>query len=113
MNFVRGVLVTLLFAGLLVFILTNDSRVIVNLWGMRQVELALSLVIAAAFLIGFVPMWLKGMADRTLLKRKLARLEAQLGSSETALAQARTELLRPPSAIQPQSIPQTAPPPGT
>lgn len=112
MNFVRGVLVTLLFAGLAVFVLTNDSRVIVNLWGIRQVEVALALVIAAAFLIGFVPIWLKAMAERTLLKRKLARLEGQLGVSETALAQARTELLRPP-AVHAQAIPQTAPPPGT
>lgn len=120
MNFIRGVLVTLLFAGLAVFVLTNDSRVIVNLWGVRQVELALALVIAAAFLIGFLPMWLKGLTERTMLKRRIARLENQLGSSETALAQARTELLRPADAdamarpvVHPQAIPQSAPPPGT
>ena len=112
MNFVRGVLVTLLFAGLAVFVLTNDDRVIVNLWGLRQVELALALVIVIAFLVGFVPIWLKGMAERTLLKRKIARLEATLGTSETALAQARTELLRP-APVHPQTIPQPAPPPGT
>jgi len=113
MNFIRGVLVTLLFAGLAVFVLTNDQRVTVNLWGLHR-DMALAMVIAGSFLIGFLPPWLKGIADRTLLKRKVAKLEANLGTSETALAKARTELLRPPSAaMQPQTIPQPCPPPGT
>lgn len=126
MNFVRGVLVTLLFAGLAVFAFTNDQRVTVNLWGMRQLDLALALVVAGSFLIGFVPIWLKAMAERGLLKRKLTRLEGEVGQLQTQLGQARTELLRPPGAtqaepappaaepvspMQPQAIPQ-APPPG-
>jgi uncharacterized integral membrane protein len=113
MNFVRGVLVTLLFAGFAVFVLTNDQRVTVNLWGIQR-EMALALPIIFAFLIGFLPMWAKALTERTLLKRKLTKLEATLGRTETDLAQARTELLRPPAAApQPQTIPQPAPPPGT
>lgn len=120
MNFIRGVLVTLLFAGLAVFVLTNDQRVTVNLWGFRQLDLALALVIAAAFLIGFVPIWLKAMAERGFLKRKLAKAEADVTQLQAQLGQARTELLRPPGATAtpvpadaplPQAIPQ-APSPG-
>ena len=126
MNFVRGVLVTLLFAGLVAFMLLNEQRVTVNLWGMRELDLALALVIAGAFLIGFVPIWLKALAERGLLKRKLAKLESEVALLQTQLGQARTELLRPPGAgqadavppavnpeppMQPQAIPQ-APPPG-
>ena len=45
-----------------------------------------------------------------LLKRKVAKLEASLGQTESELAQAKVELLRPPAA---QAVPTPAPPPGT
>lgn len=126
MNFIRGVLVTLLFAGLAVFVLTNDQRVTVNLWGFQQLDLALAIVIVGAFLIGFVPMWLKAITERGLLKRKLGKAEAEVSALQAQLGQARTELLRPPqvqqeasisqnssepeSPPQPQAIPQASPP---
>lgn len=126
MNFIRGVLVTLLFAGVAVFVLTNDERVTVNLWGFRKLDLALALVVAGSFLIGFVPIWLKALTERSLLKRRLGKAEAEVAQLQAQLGQARTELLRPPSAgpapvaaaaveeeapPQPQAIPQ-APSPG-
>lgn len=122
MNFVRGVLVTLLFAGLAGFVVTNDQRVTVSLWGMRELDLALALVIAGSFLLGFVPVWIKALAERGILKRRVTKLEDEVALLQTQLGQARTELLRPPEAtlaeqhepeapMQPQAIPQ-APSPG-
>ncbi|MFN3591295.1 MAG: hypothetical protein ACK4TG_03820, partial [Thermaurantiacus sp.] len=78
-----------------------------------------------------------GFTRRKLLERKIEKLKGQLEKAVAELAQARIELLRPPSAnpvvppapdtlpeaskpesgqeerLPPQAIPQPAPPPGT
>lgn len=117
MSYVRGILIALLVAGLTLFSAANSIFVPVDL-GFQQLTVWLPLLVLAAFALGFVPVWLRLSADRLLLKRKVAKLEASLGKAETDLAQARVELLRPPAAPapqhpQPQAVPQPAPPPGT
>ena len=111
MNAIRMILVALLVLGLTLFSVANNVFVPVDL-GVQQFNVWLPLLVLAAFLLGFLPVWLRLSADRMLLKRKVAKLEASLGKTETELAQAKVELLRPP-APQPQAVPQPCPPPGT
>jgi len=120
MNYIRGILIALLVAGLTLFSVANSIFVPVDL-GFQQFSVWLPLLVLFAFALGFLPVWLRLSADRLLLKRKVTKLEAALGKSETELSQAKVELLRPPAwnpatvepAPQPQSVPHPAPPPGT
>ncbi len=122
MNYIRGVLIALLVAGLTLFSVANSIFVPVDL-GFQQFSIWLPLLVLFSFALGFLPVWLRLSADRMLLKRKVTKLEAALGKSETELSQAKVELLRPPAqtasfepaepAPQPQSMPRPAPPPGT
>lgn len=132
MSNVRAILIALLVAGLTLFSVANSIFVPVDL-GFQQFSVWLPLLLLFFFVLGFLPSWLRLSADRLLLKRKVARLEAALGKAETEVSQAKVELLRPPAqnpaqnpgqnpaphpaAIervpQPQSVPQPAPPPGT
>ncbi len=118
MNGIRTALIVLLMVGLTLFSVANDSFVPVNL-GFKAFDVWLPLLVLASFALGILPVWLRLSADRMLLKRKLAKLEASLGKTETELAQARVELLRPPAAewrptpTAAQSVPTPAPPPGT
>ena len=109
MNTIRAILVALLVAGLTLFSVANSIFVPVNL-GFQQFNVWLPLLVQLAFALGFIPVWARLSADRMLLRRKLTKLEASLGQTETELAQAKVELLRPPAA-GPVSHP--APPPGT
>jgi lipopolysaccharide assembly protein A len=119
MNSIRTGLIVLLMVGLTLFSVANDSFVPVNL-GFQQLKVWLPLLVLASFALGFLPVWLWLSADRLLLKRKVSKLEANLGKTETELAQAKVELLRPPAAeLRPagvapaQTVPHPAPPPGT
>jgi len=109
MNGIRTVLIVLLMVGLTLFSVANNSFVPVNL-GFQTLNVWLPLLVLASFALGFLPVWLRLSADRMILKRKVTRLEASLGKTETELAQAKVELLRPPAA---QAVPTPAPPPGT
>ncbi len=118
MNAIRTALIVLLMVGLTLFSVANNSFVAVDL-GFQQFDVWLPLLVLASFALGFLPVWLRLSADRMLLKRKVTKLETSLGKTETELAQARVELLRPPAAesrptpAAAQSVPTPAPPPGT
>jgi uncharacterized integral membrane protein len=107
MNSIRTALIVLLMVGLTLFTVANNRFVAVNL-GFREFDVWVPLLVLASFALGFLPVWLWLSADRMLLKRKVTKLEASLGATETELAQAKVELLRPPAAV-----PTPAPPPGT
>ena len=109
MSHIRTALVVLLLVGLVLFSVANNSFVPVDL-GFRQFDVWLPLLVMASFALGFIPVWARLATDRMLLKRKVAKLEASLGQTESELAQAKVELLRPPAA---QAVPTPAPPPGT
>jgi uncharacterized integral membrane protein len=107
MNSIRTAMIVLLMVGLTLFSVANNRFVAVNL-GFREFDVWVPLLVLASFALGFLPVWLRLSADRMLLRRKVAKLEASLGSTETELAQAKVELLRPPA-----SVPTPAPPPAT
>ena len=109
MSQIRTALVVLLLVGLALFSVVNNSFVAVNL-GFQQFDVWLPLLVMGSFALGFIPVWARLATDRMLLKRKVAKLEASLGQTESELAQAMVELLRPPAA---QAVPTPAPPPGT
>lgn len=114
MNFIRGVLIALLVAGLTLFAVANSQMVPINL-GFRQLEVWLPLVILIAFLLGLLPVWLRLSADRMVLRRKVRKLEEQLAESESALSQAKIELLRPAVDTTAPQVPPagySAPPTG-
>jgi hypothetical protein len=106
---IRAILVALLVAGLTLFSVANSIFVPVNL-GFQMFNVWLPLLVLLAFALGFIPVWARLATDRMLLRRKVAKLEASLGQTETELERAKVELLRPPAA-GPVSHP--APPPGT
>lgn len=109
MSHIRTALVVLLLVGLVLFSVANNNFVRVDL-GFQQFDVSLPLLVMGSFALGFIPVWARLATDRMLLKRKVAKLEASLGQTESELAQAKVELLRPPAA---QAVPTPAPPPGT
>lgn len=109
MNMIRAVLIALLVAGLTLFSVANSFFVTVDL-GFQQYNVWLPLLVLLAFALGFIPVWARLSADRMLLRRKVVKLESSLGHTETALAQAKVELLRPPAK---GGATYPAPPPGT
>lgn len=106
MNFVRGLLIALLVAGLTLFAVANNQMLPLD-FGFIQLEVWLPLLLLVAFLIGCLPVWITLAADRMALRRKVRKLEAALAESEAALSQAKVELLRPSVA---ESAPPTPPP---
>lgn len=97
MNFVRGLLLALLVAALTLFAVANSQMVPLN-FGFIQIEIWLPLVVIIAFLVGFLPLWLRLVTDRMTARRKIRKLEEALAQSESALSQAKIELLRPAGA---------------
>ena len=100
MNAIRTFLIVVVAAALALFAVGNSFFVRVNL-GFQQLEIWLPLLVIGAFLVGFLPVWAWLATDRMLLRRKVAKLEEALARTETDLAQARVELLRPPAATPP------------
>lgn len=111
MNSVRMILIGLLLIGLTLFTAMNRHFVPIDL-GFQQFDIWLPLVVLISFILGFVPVYLWMSAERMLLKRKIGKLEQGAAQLEGKLSQARVELLQP-TAPQPQTVPQPAPPPGT
>jgi uncharacterized integral membrane protein len=97
MNFVRALLLAILVAAITLFAVANSQMLPLD-FGFVQLEVWLPLIVLVAFLLGFVPVWARLSADRIVLRRRVRRLEEALATAESALAQARVELLRPPSA---------------
>lgn len=108
MNFIRGLLIALLVAGLTLFAVANSQTLTLN-FGFVQLDVWLPLVVLTAFLIGFLPPWLRLSADRIMLKRRLKRTEMALEDAEAGLSQARIELLRSPARAEAEAGAAPAP----
>ncbi len=108
MTMLKTILLVLLAAGLTLFSVANNNFVPVNL-GFQHFFVWMPLLVLISFALGFIPVWLWLTAEKMMLKRKVTKLDTALGRTETDLAQAKVELLRPP-AQQPHVVPQPAPP---
>jgi uncharacterized integral membrane protein len=97
----RVVLVVLVGAAFLLLSVANWSLVPFLLPDGRSVQVPLPMIIAGAFLAGWLPTWLSGLASRAMMKRKLERAERLLIESQ-ARAAAAVELSAPtPAAPEP------------
>jgi hypothetical protein len=130
MNMLRTILIVILALPLIYFTWWNDGFVLINDvafavlgFGSAKYEVDVRVVVLVAFLLGFVPLWLLGTAQRLIWRRRLTKLENRLGDVETELEQAKVELLRPPAApvrsaavavapvVEPELPPQAPVPP--
>lgn len=100
MNFLRILFTAALAVGLTLLAIANWVPVRVNIGFGLVLDTHLPVLVAGVLLVVALPMWLFGSANRLLLQRRITKLQAALEASETALAQARVELLRPPVAAR-------------
>jgi uncharacterized integral membrane protein len=75
---VRAIMIVLVATVFLLLSVANWSLVPFNLPDGNSVQVPLPLIIAAAFLVGWLPTWLSGLASRTMMKHKLERAERLL-----------------------------------
>mgnify|MGYP005836513649 CR=1 FL=1 len=115
MNQIRLLLVALLAVALTIFAIANWQQVTVKIWPEMVLAMPLPLLILIILGLVYVPMSIFIRAQRMILKNRISKLEEQVAATETQLAQAKVELLRPPAAEAPvpQAIPQAPPPIGT
>ncbi len=76
MIFLKTLLTFLLFVALFLFWWSNEQRIDLDL-GFIILNARVATYIIAAFLLGFIPLWLYYRTLRWRLKRRIASLEAQ------------------------------------
>lgn len=79
---VRAILVVLVAVAFLLLSVANWSLVPFLLPDGRSVQVPLPLIIAGAFLVGWLPTWLSGLASRTMMKHRLERAERMLREAQ-------------------------------
>lgn len=79
---VRAILVVLVAVAFLLLSVANWSLVPFLLPDGRSVQVPLPLIIAAAFVAGWLPTWLSGLASRTMMKHRLERAERMLHEAQ-------------------------------
>jgi uncharacterized integral membrane protein len=98
MTGLRWIIIIALVAVFLLLSVANWTMVPFLLPQGRPVMIPLPLIIAAAFIAGWLPTWLSHLANATRLRRKLDRAERQIA-----------EYTRVP--VSPPAPPPTLPPP--
>lgn len=94
------------------YTMVHDVPFVILDFGSAKREIDIRLVLVLVFLVGLLPMWLLGLAQRVVWRRRLARTERRLEDVETELERAKVELLRPPAASRaPVAPPPAAEPP--
>jgi len=83
MSMFRWIIAGLLVAIFLLLSVANWTMVPFLLPQGRQVMVPLPLIIAIAFLAGWLPTWLSQLATATMLRRKLERAERLLADQQT------------------------------
>lgn len=78
----RAILIVLVATAFLLLSVANWSLVPFMLPDGRAVQVPLPLIIAAAFLVGWLPTWLSGLASRTMMKHRLERAERLLNEAQ-------------------------------
>jgi uncharacterized integral membrane protein len=76
MSFLKTLFWVILLVAFTVFAINNWLPVSVRLWGGWWLDTKLPALIAIAFLLGFVPLWLWHRTSRFRLKRQIATLES-------------------------------------
>ncbi len=95
MNQIRLFLVALLAVALTIFAVANWQQVYVKIWPQTVLALPLPLLILIILGVVYVPMSIFLRAQKMILKNRISKLEDQIATTESQLAQAKVELLRP------------------
>jgi uncharacterized integral membrane protein len=85
MAVIRTIVWVVLLIALLLFSLNNWSTVDVKIWEGLVWETKLPALVLISFLLGLVPMWLRHLAGRWQLKRRITALEAVARQPSAAL----------------------------
>jgi lipopolysaccharide assembly protein A len=75
MSFLKTLFWVIFFVGFTVFAVNNWQPVSMKLWNGLWLDSKLPAVLAAAFLIGFLPLWIWHRSVRYRLNRRIATLE--------------------------------------
>ena len=103
MQVIRTIVWVVLFIALLLFSINNwntvaiDGRVTVKIWEDLVLETRLPALVVAAFLLGLVPMWLRHVAGKWRLKRRITALETASRQPSAALTSTQLEAAESPS----------------
>ena len=81
MQFLKTMFWVIVAVGFMLFAIANWTVATINLWGGLQADVKLPVLVAAAFLIGFLPTLIVYGARNWSLKR---RLETQAGTTSNA-----------------------------
>ena len=76
MSFLKTLFWVILLIGFAVFAINNWQPVSMKLWNDLWLDSKLPAVIAASFLLGFVPLWVWHRTVRYRLSRRIATLES-------------------------------------
>lgn len=104
MQFLRTLFAVVVAVVAVVFSLRNWTTVTVHLWGGIDADVKLPVMLLAAFLIGFLPVFMLHRASRWRLRRRLETAER---------AVALQNIVPPPLAIEPATSVAGVPPGGT
>ncbi len=75
MRFLKTLISVTIIIGLIVFTTNNWTPVSVSLWGGLRLDTKLPALIVAAFLLGFLPLYLLHRTQMWRLKRRILTLE--------------------------------------
>lgn len=75
MRFLKTLISVTIIIGLIVFTTNNWNPVSVSLWGGLRLDTKLPALIVAAFLLGFLPLYLLHRTQMWRLKRRILTLE--------------------------------------
>lgn len=83
MQFLKTLLWVIVAVGLIIFAVNNWQPVTINLWGGLLLDTKLPALVIAAFLIGFVPLYLLHRTQMWRMKRRILSLESAMRPAST------------------------------
>ena len=97
MTILRWILVTALAVAFLLLAVANWTPVPFHLPDGTMVNVRLPLLLAAAFVAGWLPTWLVHLGSKAQMKRKLARAEVAMETQPSALPSQAQPIIVPPA----------------
>lgn len=110
MTILRWILVTAILVAFLLLAVANWTPVPFRLPDGAIISIQLPLLLAAAFVAGWLPTWLFHLGAKATWKRKLAKYDS--GFTGSVAAPASSGFVQPSSGLPPQAQPGVVPPAG-
>ncbi|MCU0729784.1 MAG: LapA family protein [Sphingopyxis sp.] len=109
MQTIKTIIWVALAVTLTIFAVANSEPVSVLIWPGYKADLALSVLILAVFLLGFLPPYLFGVGSRWHLKRKIAQQDETITMLRPATPPLQSEPTQPTAAPSPPPAAPTTP----